>query len=299
MKKLDPMNLTAQLRYRAAGNPPVTLPTTAISNCFPGLEFDFRNVWRRIFVGLEMHEADNYVVAADPEYPQHQELIGHRLLRVDGQPLVTQLWGPQRPGADPIHLTNADNPDGVTFMEWSNVLAEVIHTKAGQTVVCEFTPDKSLHPAGLPEEQSQIKTVQLEVRRFFEQTANGPQAVIARALAEPGELTQGLCAPWQNDYRECACYYWAASRPDYVSVEPGPRGASVGIHWFQKEDRSVPPRQYVLDDREDSRLVSYDDLFREWEKYLQFQLEGRDSQGVQGPEGQRKTVGKVPDERDR
>ena len=69
MKKLDPMNLTAQLRYRAAGNPPASLSTTAISNCFPGLEFDFRNVWKRIFVGLEMHEADNYVVGFDSSHP--------------------------------------------------------------------------------------------------------------------------------------------------------------------------------------------------------------------------------------
>src|SRR5262249_9636119 len=48
-------NLTAQraqLAYRGRGNPPMSHPMSAISNCFPGLEFDFRNIWRRIFVGI-------------------------------------------------------------------------------------------------------------------------------------------------------------------------------------------------------------------------------------------------------
>ena len=57
--------------------------------------------------------------------------------------------------------------------------------------------------------------ISLEVRPFFE----AGTGVIKRELLEPGELTQSLCSPWQNDYRECSCYYWAASRPDYVNIE--------------------------------------------------------------------------------
>ena len=51
--KIEPRNLSAQLSYRGRGNPPVSHPSSAISNCFPGLEFDFRAIWRRIFVGIE------------------------------------------------------------------------------------------------------------------------------------------------------------------------------------------------------------------------------------------------------
>src|SRR6266581_8873559 len=71
--RLQAKNLTAQLslldqlRYRAGGNPPSTVADAAISNCFPGLEFDFRNIWRRIFDGIELHEATNLVVNADPK----------------------------------------------------------------------------------------------------------------------------------------------------------------------------------------------------------------------------------------
>jgi hypothetical protein len=44
------------------------------------------------------------------------------------------------------------------------------------------------------------------------------------ALAQPGQLTQSLCSPWQHDFKECGCYYWAASRPDMVTSESGVTG---------------------------------------------------------------------------
>jgi hypothetical protein len=91
---------------------------------------------------------------------------------------------------------------------------------------------------------------------------------------EPGELTQGLCSPWQNDFRECSCYYWASARPDFVNVVPSPTGASAGDNWLQKERTG----QYVPDDYVDERLVGYDDLFLSWERWLRFQIGGRDAQ---------------------
>ena len=102
--KLDPLNLTAQLRHRARGNPETTLPHTAISNCFPGLEYDFRNLWRRAFVGLVMLENNNYVVAA--EDPKYKDLEGHRLLRIEDRNMVTIVSGPVGPaprfGSNPL-----------------------------------------------------------------------------------------------------------------------------------------------------------------------------------------------------
>jgi len=158
-------------------------------------------------------------------------------------------------------------------MEWSNSLARIM-AKQGQKVACAFTPEPSAVEV-LPDRKASYQVRELELRRFFEPSAvdGSPLAVIARALAEPGELTQGLCSPWQNDYRECACYYWAASRPDYVNVVPTEDGASRGDMWLQKERTG----DYVLDGRRDARLVTYDDLFKEWEKVLQFVIRGRDA----------------------
>ena len=45
--------------------PPVSHPSSAISNCFPGLEFDFRAIWRRIFVGIVHVGNNNYVVEVE------------------------------------------------------------------------------------------------------------------------------------------------------------------------------------------------------------------------------------------
>ena len=76
-KSIEAKNLWAQLQYRAAGNPPSTLPDSAISNAYPGLEMDFRNVWKRILVGIELHESSNFVVAVDEDAPpEAQPLAG-------------------------------------------------------------------------------------------------------------------------------------------------------------------------------------------------------------------------------
>jgi hypothetical protein len=210
---IEPRNQMALILHRAAGNPATTLPNTAISNCFPGLEYDFKQFWRRAFVGIVLEEWDNYVVSA--EDPQYAGLERHRLLRVDGR----------------------------------DVLATV--------------------PIAVPTDANQIIEVELTVRKMLENSVTPSLETM-----KPGELTQGLCSPWQHDYRECACYYWPATRPDYVNVEPGPDGVSRGDNWMSKERTG----EYVLDDRVDGRMISYVDLFKEWEKLLKFQIKGRDAQ---------------------
>lgn len=275
---IHPANRTAQLHYRAAGNPPSTLPDSAISNCYPGLEFDFRNIWRRMFEDIEMHEADNYVLKAEGNL---KRLERHRLLLVAGTPTVVPLSGPQTPGGPPGPLTSQGNPDGVCTMEWSNSMAAILRANAGKTVIGHFTKEVSPKPAGIPidpsgkPDLSKLDAVELTVRPLFGASAatGEPLAVIDEARVEPGELTQSLCSPWQNDYRECACYYWAASRPDYVNVDVAESGSSVGNSWLAIHRE---PKQYVLDDRKDTRLLSYEELFRDWQGSLKFIVGGED-----------------------
>jgi len=258
-----------QLHHRGMGNPFSVLPRSAISNCFPGLEFDFRNLWRRALEGLVMLECNNLVIDACDE---HIDLVGRRLLSIDGNPTMVETKGPIYPGGGSTRLSTSLNPNAVSFLEWSNSLAQVLQ-KPGQEVPCEFTKAKG-DAAEVEVLYSDIPdadkfTVVLKVRRFFDDDS----AAFAEGLLDPGELTQGLCSPWQNDYRECACYYWAASRPDYVNVEPGPDGQSQGDMWMAKKRTGT----YIPDDRADSRLVSYDDLFRDWQTELRFVIGGFDS----------------------
>jgi hypothetical protein len=257
---IDPKNLTAQLAHRGAGNPPPVHSSAAIANCFPGLEFDFRNVWRRILVGIELHEGTNLVVAvSETADPITRSLLGHWLLSVDGVPVVAPVTGPRAPGGVSQTL-------GEGALEWANAFADLL-ARSGGTVRCQFRA---------PEGEQVVEAV-LEVRRFFHHDAASglPTVVIERTLAEPGELTQSLCSPWQNDYRECACYYWAASRPDYVNVRVEPDGTTSGHNWLQRDRGPAAPRQYTL---RGSQLLSYSELFRNWEGLLKFEIDGKDAE---------------------
>jgi hypothetical protein len=249
----------------------------SVGNCTPGLEMDFRAVWRRLFEGIVLREYDNLVMEMEPaeggaELP---DLVGHRLLRVSDIDMYTQMIGPSpyNPRTRTTVLGFTGNPDGVLPLEWSNALARILNQSVGQSVDCYFTKTAVWSTQAIFEdEQSPIK-LSLRVRPFFE----GGSAMISRELAKPGELTQGLCSPWQNDYRECSCYYWASARPDFVNVKPNETGASEGDNWMQKERTG----DYVPDDYRDARLINYDDLFRAWEHYLRFQIGGVEQD--QGP----------------
>ena len=50
--KIFPRNLTARAAAQVAGNPVTTRLESGVGNCFPGLEFDHRNLDRRFFPGL-------------------------------------------------------------------------------------------------------------------------------------------------------------------------------------------------------------------------------------------------------
>jgi hypothetical protein len=262
---IKPSNRMAQLFHLATGNPVNTLPISAISNCFPGLEYDFKNFWRRAFEGVVFLESDNYVIETDEA---HKHLLHHRLLLLDGKKMIVTVSGPQIPGGNSSPLTPAGNPGSVAFPEWSNALSFVMR-RQGQTVKCHFTKDEATSPMPIPDDKDKMLEVDLVVRKMLVDGSVAPEVHVL----EPGELTQGLCSPWQHDYRECACYYWPASRPDYVNIENTPQGISRGDNWMSKERSG----EYVLDDRKDSRMVSYDDLFMEWEKMLQFQIKGCDA----------------------
>jgi hypothetical protein len=276
---LTPRNRTAQVNYAAAGNPVSSRPINAVANCCPGLEVDFRAVWRRIFVGLVMREYDNLVIDVDGQQddPGKLKLKGHRLLRINGVNVMAQAKGPNpadRFGS--VVLATEDDQDAVQPLEWSNVLAPILHENSAGSVTCDFTADEVWDDQPWWDDQAPHLSFKFKLRPFFD----GETAVISRVLAEVGELTQGLCSPWQNDYRECSCYYWAAARPDYVNVEPSSNGMSQGDNWLQKKHTG----RYVPDDYVDSRMILYDDLFKEWEKWLRVVVRGRDvpdtSEGV-------------------
>lgn len=282
-KHIEAKNLSAQLQYRAAGNPPSTEPHTAISNAFPGLEMDFRNVWKRILVGIELHESSNFVVDVDDDAPPKARplKLKYRLMSVEDVSVMVPVTGPLYVGGPNVSLPDTAFHDPLWPLEWSNALAEIVHKFSGKKVNCTFE--------SLPEDpKKKTVHVSLTVRPFFDEAdVDGERvrrAVIAKDIAEPGALSQSLCSPWQNDYRECACFYWAATRPDYVNVEARPDGTSDGNNWMQKDRTPQTPAVYIVDDWMDPNLLNYSDLFRDWEKALRFIIGGKDEEPT--PEAQ-------------
>ncbi|MFY0255245.1 hypothetical protein ACDQ55_14950 [Chitinophaga sp. 30R24] len=273
-------DLVAQVNYRGDGNPYSVLPRAAISNCFPGLESDFRNIWRNFFVGLVLSENDNYVL----DDKSGHGLKGHRLVAITvgttNSFTMVMGEGPVFPGGASVPLITADNPQGAAFMEWSNLLA-LFNLKSGQSASLTFTAAPAKLPVLVTAEQIKDHPEDFVTYNFIvEQIFIGNSAQITQNLLSPGDLTQGLCAPWQNDYRECACYYWAATRPDYVNVEPCENGLSKGDMWLAKKRTG----KYIPDNRLDTRLFSYNDLFQNWEGELNFIVNGRDALTSDDPE---------------
>ena len=64
-----------------------------------------------------------------------------------------------------------------------------------------------------------------------------------------------------------------AERPDFINARGAPTGASGADNWLQKKHDG----SYVPDDYADDRLVMYDDLFNDWEKWLRFAIQGKDA----------------------
>jgi len=83
-------------------------------------------------------------------------------------------------------------------------------------------------------------------RRWY----TGPLTGVLSGAYQPGELTMTMCSPWQHDFRDCACHYWASNRPDVVHGEvaegenllPGgdsanPERATRRLDWMRAERR--------------------------------------------------------------
>ena len=231
---ITPRNRTAQMQHVPVGNPFSSSPAAAIANCCPGLEVDFRAVWRRILTGITLREYDNLVL--EMRHRRSTDLVGHRLLAIDGEPTMARVVGPspadlaerhparQRGQPDRLVHTRVVEParpapqgqpgrDGHVHLHRRRGLG-------GPRLVGAAAATRGLGPdASDPRTADHASSC--AVRTFFE----GDTAFISRELAVPGELTQGLCSPWQNDFRECSCYYWASARPDFVNVETDARRA--------------------------------------------------------------------------
>lgn len=230
---MRPLNLAARLNRAAVGNPASTTLASGVANCFPGLEFDHRNLDRRFFPGL-------VIEFADPERPR--ETLGGRVLSVDlDDPFLEELAGelPQQLRMLGDEMAADERPWWLASLSQGGV---TIDPQQLGGVVLDGTGTwrivRSLEPGPVSvvlrrfpaDSESPVDDVSLDGRR--RPYLGADDTIDAGYVA--GELTQSLCSPWQHDFRDCGCYYWASNHPDIaIDQGAGPRDASryAGRGW--------------------------------------------------------------------
>ncbi|MGW7300452.1 ferritin-like domain-containing protein [Streptomyces sp. NPDC054829] len=253
--KVFPRNLTARADYAVRGNPSGSRPESGVDNCFPGLEFDQRNLDKAFFPGLLFdfhHFRGSRLIRVTEGDPAVLDLTNADLgAGTESDPWRLHLWAVC--GRTTVDQTEAQAPvfhaterSGLAL--WRRVhdlLPGRIAILLGPTPGSE-SPGANIVPGGLNSWRTQNRTTvqrgddgRVEAAVLIADRAAylDPDGVIDPEVYLPGDLTRSLCAPWQYDFRECGCYYWAASKPD-ISASPDGRFRPLN---FQRADRSTPP----------------------------------------------------------
>jgi hypothetical protein len=289
--KIFPRNLTAKADYLVTGNPVNSRPESGVDNCYPGLEFDQRNLDKAFFPGLifEFHRDDGAIVHRIVNgIPMEEGLTDKDLFDEFGRPLY--LLG--MIGRTTLEQNEQDPPffsfDGLNGLEvWRR-----IHDLIPGRVLIVLGRDPNLIPGAQRlenERDSNNSSIQRDdkgnvtVAIFVAERANyiDDHGVIDVNTYQPGELTRSLCAPWQYDFRDCGCFYWAASKPDLVTSADG----KYPYLNFQRKDRSYPPPQDIpiMDGRRDQELDYSDLISEEWWNKLPVILNDRESEEFTAP----------------
>ena len=266
-----PINLTARAAYVVPGNPVVTRPEDAVANCYPGLELDIRNLDRRFFPGLVFE----FVARGDTGDPYTEPTrYGARLSYVD------KATDPDLAGdllnAVKSHAGALSSGDWyIEWMEQDGRRLSMLEDRGGQRLPMDglfvWRLVRGLRPAPVTlclhrRDVTVADVVLTGPRRAFTNPLTG---VISLAY-QPGEMLQSLCSPWQHDFRDCYCHYWASNHPDFVfgEIAPGEKTLPDGkpadplrtiarLDWLRRE-RSSAMSAPALDSFPGNRPFQYD-----------------------------------------
>ena len=271
--KIFPRNLTARADHIVRGNPAASRPESGVDNCYPGLEFDQRNLDAAFFPGLyfEFHRPDGALLrSVGPTGPGAEQGLG------DGD-LPLYLWA--LCGRTTVDQQETQAPTftctGLNGLEvWRRV-----HDLLPGTVAVLLGPVPGISSPGADIVDGSLNGFRLQGRSLVQRDPAGAVAAAvlvadrARFLDDdgvidpevylPGELTRSLCAPWQYDFRDCGCFYWAASKPDIVTSSDG---TEPHLNFLRRDRTSLPPPGNLasIDGWQDGEL-SYAELVSGWE----------------------------------
>jgi Ferritin-like len=283
--KIFPRNLTARGATQVVGNPVNTRLESGVGNCFPGLEFDHRNLDRRFFPGLVFEFTETGVLFLeidlnDPELPRNSELRKNLAGEVGGR-LGEESWFLEEITQNQTTIAMPSRVSDVTMTTWRLVRSlepgpiTIVLKQRRKNSVGTLTND----------------VIKLEGKR---RSFVGPESGVISTAYGPGELSQSLCSPWMHDFRDCACYYWASNHPDIVLAEapPGestlPSGAPANpvlamtpIDWLRSDRASIAPAKATQELNRRAQMDHYDINLR-WQE-LAIVLEGREVSSIYHP----------------
>jgi hypothetical protein len=261
-RRIFPRNLTARAAHAVRGNPASARPESGVDNTHPGLEFDQRNLDQSFFPGLRFEfqfQTGARLVGIEPGLlPPGTPLTPDDIGTADDPLHLLYLWGAFGANPGQYRVAQLFGVDGY------EVLRTVRDLEAGPVVVLIGRMLPTSDPAGLPGKglgllqygaalntalatggmpAVALPPVREASGRLLAAMLVGYRAdfldeagVIPADVAPAGGLTQSLCSPWQWDFADCGCHYWAASKPDVVI---GAEGGDQVLN-FQR-DRSTPP----------------------------------------------------------
>lgn len=261
-RRIFPRNLTARAAYVVRGNPASARPESGVENTHPGLEYDQRNLDKHFFPGItiEFQFLDGArVTAIDPGLlPPGLDL---RAEDAGGELRLLYAYGRFGIAPDVFALRELGGQDGYDVLRQLRDLEDdQLLVVIGRPLSAGEAPDGGIVPAylallqalqrpgkdfavnpqALPpvarDARGQLLLAAIAGRRARFVASDG---VLDPAIVPPGELTRSLCAPWQWDFADCGCHYWASSRPDIVvGQEGGPQTLN-----FQRNRSEAPPLQ--------------------------------------------------------
>jgi ferritin-like protein len=297
-EKIFPRNLTARAAVTIAGNPVTTRLESAVGNCYPGLEFDHRNLDRRFFPGLVFNFGGTLPVvlaAIEPTDPALEPQPGDDDATAKAIPALSAALRDQfkllgrKPG-DWILAAIAqggrsiDTATAGPYDDGMQIWRLVRSLERDQvTITLRLAADASPGPGG--------KGARVIRLTHFRRRYVDPDKGVLSPVYLPGELTQSMCSPWQHDFRDCACDYWASNHPDIVLGEDLPRGAELPsgiplddaapLDWL-RADRASRVAASRSDAENDALRLRHYQINSEWQT-LAFVLGGKEISGVYAP----------------
>ncbi len=265
-------NMTARADYLVPGNPMLTRPESGVGNAHPGLEFDVRALDRHFLPGLVFdfqYGAGAKLVACDPTPLTGQcDLVEADLAQGLFLWAVRGRFGDDPDKAKAVRLVGVDG-----YM----VLRRIMDLEPGPLVVVVGTlPQNQAQSAKIDEVVAALQTE----RSIAPSERTGSRLVYARVegmraayltedgvidpdLIPPGEITRNLCSPWQWDFADCYCYYWASSKPDIVIGISG----DAQVLNFQRDRNAREPARPAADSQNwRASNMSEPDIITGWEE---------------------------------